>query len=90
MDLEVHEAILVEQLECSLRPPDGQDLSVEMDEARTCVDKTAMIVPPKPNDYRGRSCRLSVSWSTWACFLLRKFPNYQRQLGKSYQRSTTS
>jgi hypothetical protein len=39
MDLEVREAILVEELERILHRPDGQD------KAHT---------PPRPSDYRGR------------------------------------
>jgi hypothetical protein len=39
-DLEVHEAILVDELECSLRPSDKWDLSVELDEVRARVGRT--------------------------------------------------
>jgi hypothetical protein len=39
MDLEVREAILVEELEHDLHPTDGWELSVELDKARTCVDR---------------------------------------------------
>jgi hypothetical protein len=39
MDLEVQEAILVEELEHDLHPTDGRELSVELDKARTCADR---------------------------------------------------
>jgi hypothetical protein len=35
--LGVHEAILVEELECGLRHPDGHDPPVELDETRALV-----------------------------------------------------
>jgi hypothetical protein len=35
----VREAILAEELERSLHPTDGWDLSVELDKACTCVDR---------------------------------------------------
>jgi hypothetical protein len=38
MDLEVWEAILLEELERSLHPSEGRDLSAKLDEARTCVN----------------------------------------------------
>jgi hypothetical protein len=41
MDLEVHEAILAEELERSLHPPDGRDPSVELDKVYVCVDQIA-------------------------------------------------
>jgi hypothetical protein len=39
MDLEVQEVILVEELERDLHPINGWDLSVELDNARTRMDK---------------------------------------------------
>jgi hypothetical protein len=41
MDLEVHEALLAEELERGLHPPNGRDLPAELNEARTCVGRTA-------------------------------------------------
>jgi hypothetical protein len=35
----VREAILAEELECSLHPPDGRQLSVELDKAYACTDR---------------------------------------------------
>jgi hypothetical protein len=35
----VWEAVLVEELEHSLHPPDGRDLSGELNKAHTCVDR---------------------------------------------------
>jgi hypothetical protein len=40
MDLEVHEAILVDELERGLHPSDGLDLSIELDKSCACVDRT--------------------------------------------------
>jgi hypothetical protein len=37
-DLEVHEAILAEELECDLHSSDGRDLSAELDKARALAD----------------------------------------------------
>jgi hypothetical protein len=37
MDLKVWQAILAEELECSLHPTDGWDLSVELDKTRARV-----------------------------------------------------
>jgi hypothetical protein len=51
MDLEVQEAILVEELEHDLHPTDGRELSVELDKARTCVDRITASVPPRPSNY---------------------------------------
>jgi hypothetical protein len=39
MDLEVWEAILAKELEHGLHPTDGRDWSVELDKARTRVDR---------------------------------------------------
>jgi hypothetical protein len=39
MDLEVWEAILAKELENGLHPTNGWDLSVELDKARTRVDR---------------------------------------------------
>jgi hypothetical protein len=39
MDLEVWEAILVEELERGLHPIDGWYLSAELDKAHACVDR---------------------------------------------------
>jgi hypothetical protein len=41
MDLKVCETILVEELDHDLHPPDGWDLSEELDEARACVGRSA-------------------------------------------------
>jgi hypothetical protein len=38
-DLEVREAILVEELERGLHPPDKQDLSAELDKAHARLDR---------------------------------------------------
>jgi hypothetical protein len=35
----VREAILAEELKCSLHPPDGRQLSVELDKAYACTDR---------------------------------------------------
>jgi hypothetical protein len=40
-DLEVGEVILAKELKCDLYPPDGRDLSAELDKAYTSVDRTA-------------------------------------------------
>jgi hypothetical protein len=39
-DLEVHEAVLEEELERGLHPPDRWDLSVELDKAHASVDRS--------------------------------------------------
>jgi hypothetical protein len=39
MKLEVQEAILVEEMECGLHPPDGQNLSAELDKAHARVNR---------------------------------------------------
>jgi hypothetical protein len=39
MDLEVQEAILAEELERVLHPPDGRDLSVELDKAHARANR---------------------------------------------------
>jgi hypothetical protein len=39
-DLEMWEVILAEELEHGLHPPDGRDLSTELDKAHTWMDKT--------------------------------------------------
>jgi hypothetical protein len=41
MDLEVREAILAEELERSLHPPNGRDPSAELDKVYVCVDQIA-------------------------------------------------
>jgi hypothetical protein len=37
-----------------------------------------------------QAVEILVSWSTWACYPSRTFPNSQRQLRMCYQRSTSS
>jgi hypothetical protein len=39
MDLEVREEILAEELQRALHPPDGWDMSVDLDKAHTGVDR---------------------------------------------------
>jgi hypothetical protein len=47
MDLVVCEMILAEELECDLHPPDGWDLSTELDEGHMVVGRTADERPTK-------------------------------------------
>jgi hypothetical protein len=37
-DLDVQEAILAEELACGLHPPDGRDLTAELEEIHVCMD----------------------------------------------------
>jgi hypothetical protein len=62
MDLEVHKAILVEELEHGLHPPDGQDPSAELDKVRVRVDRIAYDhAAPKLSGYHCRSHSSSAS-----------------------------
>jgi hypothetical protein len=38
-DLDVQEAILAEELACGLHPPDGRDLTAELEEIHVCMDR---------------------------------------------------
>jgi hypothetical protein len=62
MDLEVRKAILVEELEHGLHPPDGQDPSAELDKVRVRVDRIVDDhAAPKLSGYRCRSRSSSAS-----------------------------
>jgi hypothetical protein len=60
--LEVRKAILVEELEHGLHPPDGQDPSAELDKVRVRVDRIVDDhAAPKLSGYRCRSRSSSAS-----------------------------
>jgi hypothetical protein len=61
IDLEVHEVILAEDLECSLHPSDGQDLSAELKKACACVDMIVVDCAPRLSGYHNMLCRWPVS-----------------------------
>jgi hypothetical protein len=64
IDLEVCEVILEEELEHGVHPPDGQDLSVELDRAYVSVDRFANDCATEAMRLRDRLYRLPTSWST--------------------------
>jgi hypothetical protein len=68
---------------CNLHPPNGRDLSTELDKVRTRVDNSAEDCATEVERL------LPASWSTSACCPLRKFHNSRRQLRKSCQQSTS-
>jgi hypothetical protein len=57
----VREAILAEELECSLRPSDGQDLSAELKKACARVDMIIVDCAPRLSGYRNKLCGWPVS-----------------------------
>jgi hypothetical protein len=71
----VQEAILAEELERGLHPFVGWDLSVELDKAHACMNRTTSDRATETERLFSKSCRFSASWSTWACCPSRKFPN---------------
>jgi hypothetical protein len=74
MDLEVRKAILVVELEHGLH---------------RCT-RWLMTMPPKLRGYCGKSCRRSLSSSTWACCPLRTFLCSRRHLSESFRQSPSS
>jgi hypothetical protein len=72
-----------EEHERGLHPPDGWDLSAELDKTHTRVNRAMVSPPSRPGDYHSWSWGFPMPCLTWARCPSRTFPNSQSQLKRS-------
>jgi hypothetical protein len=83
MDLEVPEAILLEELERDLHPTDGWDLSAELDKARVLVDRVNGERAAKAEQLSQWVLRISIVLLDLGMLPIQDIPQLPNQLGKS-------
>jgi hypothetical protein len=84
MDLEVREALLAEELEHGLQPPDGLDLSSELNKACAHVDRINGERATEAELLSRLVVRISRVLVDLGMPPSKTFSNFQSQLGKSY------